>query len=256
MKLGTENKKSVYALVGLGVFAAYMVYSQLLSGPTYKTVTVPQQTASTDAPADVAQPAASKGAGSGPNITQSKSRVGKGSSRSSSKNGEFHPVYQQKKPEDRPNVETIDPTIRFDLLAKIMKIPAAGGERDLFQMLKSPPVKTELARAEPIVKPYVFVGPRQPLPPPLPRTEVKTEAPPTPIPFKFYGVSTVHPDGTRTAYFIMPGTDNTDEILRANEGDVLKGRFRIVNISIDKVLVEDTQDKRRQPLNMEKEVTQ
>ena len=41
----------------------------------------------------------------------------------------------------------------------------------------------------------------------------------------------------------------------ANEGQVLKGRFRIVQISLDKVLVEDTQDKRRQPLNMEKENT-
>jgi hypothetical protein len=36
---------------------------------------------------------------------------------------------------------------------------------------------------------------------------------------------------------------------------VLKGRYRIVQIGVDKVLVEDTQDKRRQPLNLEPEVT-
>ena len=34
MKLGLENRKQVYAVVVLGVIAAYMVYSQLLSGPS------------------------------------------------------------------------------------------------------------------------------------------------------------------------------------------------------------------------------
>jgi hypothetical protein len=46
-----------------------------------------------------------------------------------------------------------------------------------------------------------------------------------------------------------------DEIFMADEGDVVKKRFRIVQIGVDKVVVEDTQDKRKQPLNMEKENT-
>ena len=135
-----------------------------------------------------------------------------------------------------------------------MKVPQAGGERDLFQISKTPPVKaTALAGVEPQVHPNTFVGPRQP-PPPPPPPGPPPPPPPTPIPFKFYGVSSVHPDGTRTAYFIATGADG-DEIFMANEGTVLKGRFRIVQIGVDKVLVEDTQDKRRQPLNMEKENT-
>jgi hypothetical protein len=84
----------------------------------------------------------------------------------------------------------------------------------------------------------------------LPARQAATP-PPTPIPFKFYGVSATHPDGTRTAYFIA-NTAGGDEILMAKEGTVLKKRFRIVQIGVDKVLVEDIQDKRRQPLNLEK----
>jgi hypothetical protein len=74
----------------------------------------------------------------------------------------------------------------------------------------------------------------------------------SPIPFKFYGVSEAHPDGTRTAYFTAASPAG-EEILMANQGTVLKNRFRIVEIGVDKVLVEDIQAKRRVALNIEKE---
>jgi len=253
MKLYSGNKKSLYALIVLGVFAAYMVYSQLFSGPTYKPVT--PQTARPGASSDRAA-AAAPSERSGPNISQAKGKVGRGSS-SKSKNGEFHPVVFAKKAEDRPNVDTIDPTIRFDLLARAMKVPQADGERDLFQILKAPPVKVaELKAPEPIVKPYRNYGPKAPPPPPGPPGP-PPPPPPLQIPFKFYGTSAVHPDGKRTAYFIIPGTTpETDEIFMADEGTVIKNRFRIVQIGVDKVLVEDVTDKRKAPLNMEKEATQ
>jgi hypothetical protein len=252
MKIGAENKKSVYALSVLGVVAAYLVYSNFFSGPSYKPVTPQTVSVPSDASSDIAVPAPGKS--SGPDISQAKSKVGK----SKSKNGEFHPIYIAKKKEDRPDITRLDPTIRFDLLARAIKVPQAGGERDLFQISKTPPVKaTALADAnEPKVKPYAFVGPRLPPPPPPPTKIVETPPAPMVIPFKFYGTSAVHPDGKRTAYFIIPGADGDNEILMADEGDVLKKRFRIVQIGVDKVLVEDTQDKRRQPLNMEKEATQ
>lgn len=247
MKIGAENKKSLYALSVLGAVAAYMVYSSFFSGPSYKTVT--PAPARPDA-SQVTAPAS--GTSSGPDISQAKSKVGRSGSKS--KNGEFHPVYIAKKKEDRVDVSNVDPTIRFDLLARVMNVPQAGAERDLFQIGKTPPVKaTALASAEPKVHPFIPYGPNKPLPPPPPPGP-PPPPPPTPIPFKFYGVSAVHPDGTRTAYFIIPSADG-DEILMANEGTVLKGRFRIVQIGMDRVLVEDTQDKRRQPLSMEKENT-
>jgi hypothetical protein len=256
IKLGAENKKSVYALTVLGVVAAYMVYSQFFSGPSYKTIT-PQTmpAARIDASSDATAVPAPPEKSSGPNISQAKAKVGRGTS-SKSKNGEFRPVFLAKKKEDRVDVSTVDPTIRFDLLARAMKVPQAGGERDLFQILKTPPPKaTALADAnEPKVHPFIPYGPRTPGPPPGP--PAKVEPPPRPITFKFYGVSSVHPDGTRTAYFIMPSADG-DTIFMANEGDVLKDGFRILQIGIDRVVVEDIRDKdkRRQPLNMEKENT-
>jgi hypothetical protein len=263
MKLGAENKKSVYALTLLGLVAAYMVYTNLFSGPSYKTVTpeslrnqAPADTAAA-APATPAAPAAPpKNASSGPDISQAKGRVSKAPS-SKGKNGEFHPVYQSKKPSERPDVSTIDPTIRVDLLEKAMKIPAAGGERDLFQILKTPPVKAVLASADdPKIRPFIPYGPRTP-PPPPPPPGPPPEKPPAQITFKFYGTSAVHPDGTRTAYFIIPGaTPDADRIFMASEGQVVEGHFRIVQISPDKCTVEDVTDKRRQPLNMERETTQ
>jgi hypothetical protein len=247
MKLGTENKKSVYALTVLGVVAAYMVYSQFFSGPSYKPVTTAPVRPDI---ADGTAPAPEKS--SGPDISRASEQVSKGSSRS--KTAEFHPVLRPKQKEKRiVDLASVDPTIRFDLLDRAMKVPPAGGERDLFQISKAPPAKPELASVEPKVHPFIPYGPRTP-PPPTPPPPPPPPPPPTPIPFKYYGVSSVHPDGTRTAYFIIPSADG-DEILMANEGQVLKGRFRIVQISLDKVVVEDTQDKRRQPLNMEKENT-
>jgi hypothetical protein len=252
MKLGTENRKSVYALGVIGAFAAYMVYANFFSGPSYKTVTPPPTRSDSS---DAAATAPEKS--SGPDISQAKGKVSRASS-SKSKNGEFHPVYISKKKEDRVDVSSVDPTIRFDLLERAMKVPPAGGERDLFQILKSPPVKqvASLNGPETIVHPFVPYGPHLP-PPPPPKPGPAPPAPPTPIPFKYYGICTVHPDGTHTAYFILPGaTTETDEILSANEGTILKGRYRIVQIFPDRVVVEDTQDKRRQPVTIEKENTQ
>lgn len=253
MKIGAENKNKVYALTVLGVVAAYMVYSQFFSGPSYKS-SAPAPVRP-DATAETAATAPSEKS-SGPDISQAKSKVGRSTSKS--KKGEFHPVYIAKKKEDRVNVSTVDPTIRFDLLDKAMRVPQAGAERDLFQISRTPPVKaTTLAdmNGEPKIKPFIPYGPRPPGPPPGPPLP-PPEKPPRTIPFKFYGVSSVHPDGTRTAYFIMPTADG-DEIMMANEGTVVKGGFRIVQIGVDKVVVEDTMDNKhpRQPLNMERENT-
>jgi hypothetical protein len=253
MKLGTENKKSVYALSVLGVLAAYMVYSQFFSGPTYKPVT--PQTARTEPSADAPAAPAPVEKSSGPDISQAKGKVGKSSSKG--KNGEFHPIYIAKKPQDRVDVSRVDPTIRLDLLAKAMRAPQAGSERDLFQISKTPPIKetAKLKGPEPLVA--RIYGPRAPLPPAPPPVARPVEVVPLSIPFKYYAVSSVHPDGKRTAYFIIPGnTPDADEIFMADEGQVIKGHFRIVQISVDKVMVEDTQEKRQQPLNIEREATQ
>jgi hypothetical protein len=243
VKIGAENKKSLYALGVLGVVAAYLVYSQFFSGPSYTTVQPP---ARSDNSAAAPGPAATS---QGPDVSRAQNAARPASR---SRNGEFHPVLVPKKKEDRiANIFDIDPTLRLDLLAKVMKVPPAGGERDLFQISNTPPVRVAEALKGPEPKVYPFVGPRQPPPPPPPQPAAPVI---TPIPLKYYGYSALNPNGKRTAYFLSPGPDG-DEILEAKEGTVLKGRYRIVQIGVDKVLVEDTQDKRRQPLNLEPEVT-
>lgn len=241
MKAGIENKKQVAILAVLGVVAAYVLYSQFLAGPSSTPAPAPRTS-------DVAAalPAATE-KDPGPNISRAQQQV-PGKPGAGSKSNEFHPVLRAKKKEDRiTDIGKIDPTLRFDLIDKVMAVPPAGGERDLFQISKTPPVK-EVAMVkgpEPLVQP--FVGPRPPPPPPPPRGP-DPPPPPEPITLKYYGYSATRPDGKRTAYFL-----DGDDILEAIEGTTLKGRYRIVQIGLEKVLVEDTRDKRRQSISLEPE---
>ncbi len=131
--------------------------------------------------------------------------------------------------------------------AKLDSVPAAGSGRDLFNFGKPAPVK--LASAEPIVKPYVPIGPRQP---PKPRPpQVKTEPPPPPIPFKYYGICTVRADGSKTAFF-MDG----DDIFVQAEGSTFKGRYRLLRIGVNSAVVEDIQYKHEQTLPLAQDASQ
>jgi hypothetical protein len=243
MKLGTENKKSVYALIVLGVVAAFLVYTQLLSGPSY-TPPVPRPAGSEDGTT------AGVPTEKGPDISRASERVTKSKS---AKSGEFRPKIRPKNPEERLDAAKQDPSLRLDLLTKVMSVPPAGGDRDLFQILKAPPVKTGaavLAGVEPKIRERM--GPNQPTPP-APPPPPPPPQPPTPIPLHYYGYSAIHPNGKRTAYFHP--ADNPEENLQADEGQILKNRYRIVQIGIDKVLVEDTIQKNRQALKIEPEIT-
>lgn len=242
MNLGVENKKSVYALIGLGVVAAYMVYSQLLSGPSYPAA----RPANPNADVSIS----GIGNATGPDVARDTEKPVRPTSHKS--NGEFKPVLIPKKKEDRiANIFGIDPTIRMDWLEKVLKVPPAGGERDLFQILKGPPVKAT-AMLDPSKEPKLFrpYGPAVPPPPVVPKPVVASTPPPTPIPLKYYAYSAIHPNGKRSAFFY-----DGDDIVMADEGTVLKGRYRIVQIGTDKVLVEDMVEKRRQSVAIEPEVT-
>jgi hypothetical protein len=162
---------------------------------------------------------------------------------------EFRPVLRPKKKEDQIiDIRTVDPTIRLDLLAKVQEVPQAGGERDLFQILKAPPVhEAALLKGD---EPHVgkIYGPPAPPPPAPPPVDPGT-LPPPPIPLKYYGFCTERNNGKKTAYFL----DN-DEIIQATEGTTLKGRYRVVRIGLNVVVMEDVQSKRRQNLPLEPEM--
>jgi len=91
-------------------------------------------------------------------------------------------------------------------------------------------------------------GPQKPPPPPPPPPDPST-IPPPPIPLKYYGYCTEHNNGKKLAYFL----DTNDEVIQATEGMTLKGRYRVVHIGLNTVVMEDTQNKRQQDLPIEKE---
>jgi hypothetical protein len=221
MTIGAQDKKKLSFLVVLGVVAAYTVYSNLLSGPD-----IPPQRAASSAPAPAAVPGApSIGQAQAPRAASSRVR-----------SEEFHPVLHSKRQEDRPEVGSIDPTLRIEYFAKVQAVELAGGSRNLFQFSTAPPPKpVEMPKGkEPTIVPKQVVSVATAAGPPA-------AAPPPPINLKFYGFTTRRNGGKKTAYFL-----DGDEILSASEGDVLKRRYKVLKIGPTSVLMEDTDIKRQQ----------
>ena len=235
MKIGGENKTAVWALSVLGVIAAYGVYSNFFSGPSAAPAPSARTRVVDAIPEAVAAPDV-KTASQRPAVRAQAQ--------------EFRPVLRPKKKEDQIiDIRTVDPTIRLDWLARVQEVPQAGGERDLFQILKSPPVHETAAQLKGD-EPHVWIpyGPPVPPPPPPLPPDPGTVAPP-PIPLKYYGICTERTNGKKTAYFL----DN-DEIIQATEGMTLKGRYRVVRIGQNLVVMEDLQSKRQQNLPLEQEM--
>jgi hypothetical protein len=139
---------------------------------------------------------------------------------------------------------TVDPTIRFDLLAKVHDVKLEGGVRNLFQFGAAPlPPRPEpkiQVNAPALQAQQQALANNQPAAPPPP--------PPPPIPLKFYGYSSANP-GLKKAFFLQG-----DEIVVAAEGDMVQKRYKIVRIGVNSCVVEDTEFKHQQTLQLE-EVT-
>ncbi len=237
MTLGTGNKRNLIILGVLALGAGYAVYSNVLSGPDTPAAARSPRTADPMAAVEpgAAAPAVrgTAPAAKGPDISRAGVRA---------RDEGFHPVLHPKRAEDRPDVANIDPELKLYLLAKVQQVPAAGGERNLFQFGTAPAPKVELKGPEPkIVATY---GPSAPAPeaPPAP------PPPPPPIALKYYGFSTQRDNGKKTAFFL-----DGDEIIPANEGEVVKKRYKVVTIGVNSVLMEDTQAKRQQRVQLMEE---
>jgi hypothetical protein len=232
MNLGAEPKK-VAVLGALALVGGYVFYSNVLSGPDTPAPSAPKVAA--PVALDLPLPAAAPG-------KAPRKKTGRSSQ-------EFRPTLKWA-PEDRPNYATIDPTLRFDLLAKVQAIQPEGGGRSLFQFSTAPPAAvvnpTQVAAIHPAPRRY---GPEPPPPPPG-KMAPPPEAPAPPIPLKFYGYSTPRGDGTRRAFFL-----DGDDIFVASEGDLVKKRYRVVQIGVNSVVMEDTQFKNnKQTLILQQEL--
>jgi hypothetical protein len=224
-----KKKKEVIALSVLGALAAYLVYTNLLAGPS--------------APEHPAAAATASAATEGGPVTMvgavpRKAPTKKGRSNSGEKS--FNPPWLSNRVEERPNVSHIDPTLHVELFAKVQGVDPAGGKRNLFAFgAPPPPPAAELKGPEPKINlASVVVGPKQP-PPPAPPPQ-PAEPAPLQIPLKYYGIVAYTRGGNKTACF-MDG----EEILTASEGDTLKRRYRVVRIGNTSVVMEDTESKRQ-----------
>ena len=243
MKLGTENKKSVWALAVLGVVAAYFVYTNVLSDSSSPTV-APKSAALTErerAAAEIAgAPAPIPSTAPAPQPAAPSRQLG-GASRS--RGDEFHPSLRSKRKEDQIDPLTVDPTLRLGLLAKVQSVKLDGGQRNLFQFGKAEEVAVLKGPEQKIVPKRESMGPPVYTPPPPP-TPV-TAAPPPPITMKYYGLATKRIDGKKTAFFL-----DGEEIILATEGMTVKKRYKIVRINTESVVIEDTDVKREQTVKI------
>jgi hypothetical protein len=187
VKLGTENKTKTAIAAGLVIVAGFALYNWVFTSQDTETANAAATVAASSIAAQKSgKPAARKGANVG--LAQS-----------------------------------LDPTLRFDLLKSSEDVTYKGSGRDIFQSQPEP------APIPKVVKPVIATGP----PPP---------APPPPIPLKFYGFSG-NKSGPKQA-FLSKGED----IFVVKEGRIIDRRYRILKIGPNSVEVEDVLTNNRQTL--------
>jgi hypothetical protein len=229
VKIAPEEKKKVQALGVLGLMLLGAIYYAFFSGSSSPSYTPPA-------------PAPNRPGGAATANPDSDDAVPRPTSRSE-RAEEFRPVLRPKRKEDRVDPATIDPRIKLYILARLQEVPPAGSGRNLFQFGPPPaPKAVELKGPEPVIA--KVIGP--PLIDPNPKPAPKPPDPPPP-PFgpKYYGLATTSASGHKRAFFL----DGEDIIIRA-EGETVKGHFRLVRIGQTSCVVEDTDSKRQQTIQI------
>jgi hypothetical protein len=235
MKMGPSRTKAV-VLGGLVVIGGYLFYSNVVSSPS--------------SPSEPARPGGAVAHTSPPPV-EAPERPGTpvaarrpsavGSSRTSE---EFRPSLKPKRPEDRVDPMSIDPTLRTDLLAKVQAVELAGGNRNLFQFGQPPPPPLPKEPIVPVKTPQQVAVEEQR------KKEESGPPPPPPINLKYYGYSSARGDAHKHAFFL-----DGDEILVAAEGELVKKRYKVVRIGVNSVVMEDTQFKHEQTLPLAEEAS-
>ena len=230
--LGAQPKKVAFLGV-LVLLLAYFFYSNVLA----PSDDIPQGKARTvTAAPPAAAPAGSFGL---PKSTRPAARRGAQTLR---------PEFKMGSREKESDPTAIDPTLRLDLLAKVQGVTLEGGDRNLFQFGSAPLPK----RPEPKIRPAAGAAAPALGPNGFPVANVPVAAaplpPPPPIPLKFYGYSNRGQQGEKRAFFL-----DGDEITVATEGQTIKGRYKVIRIGINSVVVEDLPFKNRQTLALEEQ---
>lgn len=240
MELGAEPKKMAF-LAGLLLLAAYLLYSNVFSGPetgpgpAASARPVASPPAGTDA-AQQARQAQNSLIATGPRVPD-RPRAPGGRS-------EFKPTL---KPKEGADPMAIDPSLRTDLLDKLEKATVSGSQRSLFEFGAAPRLEDTIKKQpEPrIAVQRKMIGPEPP-PRPPPPAPPPVKPPPPPINLKFYGNMVPANSGAKRVFCI-----DGEDILVPAEGEVIKKRYRIVRINATSVVVEDLEYKNQQTLKIE-----
>lgn len=244
MKLGAEKNK-IILLAGLVLVAVYFVFFNGSDDDRPRATATATPAAAT--PGRDVQPVARQSGGPPPPSIRRAGvrggpRLGGGT--------EFKPSLKPKRPEDRPDPTTVDPTLRLDVLAKVQQVTVEAGQRSLFDFSTPPPPPKPVGPPEPKIhakpSPLGLGTVAQSGPHPPSSTPLKPAAPP--IPLKFYGYLNPVRQGVKRAFFI-----SGDDIFVASEGDVIKKRYKVVRINVNTVVMEDTQFKSEQTLRLEEQ---
>jgi hypothetical protein len=154
----------------------------------------------------------------------------------------FYIVYQSNRsPEIAPVVSSADekfrpiavenPALKLELLGRLKRLQYEGSHRNIFSTVAGPPVSAapHVAVAPPPITPVIPAGPAGLV-----------------IPATFYGFVTDVRTGMRRAFF-MEG----ENVYIVAVGEVLLGRFRLIQIGNNSVQLEEISTGRRATLTME-----
>lgn len=186
MQLGLENKKKTIWAAVLGGIALVAVVYQFL--PMFVG-----SSSSPDSSAQAAAPVATRvSATHGGSKTKLKGRT-----------------------------ESLDPTLRLDLLAASEQTRYEGSGRNIFVSQPDPVIPTPLGtgRADPIKPDETWHPPTPPAP--------------TPIPLKFFGFASK--PGEQKKIFLSEGED----VWVAGEGEIVDRRYKVIRIAPNSVEIQD-----------------
>lgn len=194
MKVGTENRQKTIAAAVLAVLAIWMLVRAFRNDEPTAPASAPAPTAARRTTAAPNAPARRTGAQTAKNAP--------------------HPLLAQ----------TLDPTLRFDLLKSSEDVTYKGSGRDIFRSQAPPPDI-----------PKVVQNPVSQTPPPPP--------PAPPIPLKFYGFAS-QKNGVDKRIFLASGED----VFVAREGQIVNRRYKILKVNPTSIDVEDVLTNNRQTL--------
>jgi hypothetical protein len=132
-----------------------------------------------------------------------------------------------------PTQDSSDPRLRLDTLEASRRVKLETGGRNIFTMEAA--IETPLGNGRQ----------RAEMGPPAPPTPTPSPTPP-PIPIKYYGFAS-KPGETKKVFLQQQGGVD-QEVFVARQGDIVARRYRLVQISMNSVTMEDVLTSNRQSI--------